>query len=63
MSTTITVAVVKPNHLPVYVHVEHKNGAQWTPTSEGFLVKVGESQSVLVHGLRRVVIEEVTDHK
>lgn len=61
MSTTVTVTVSKPNHLPVKVHVEHKVGAQWVPAdiqNPTAQVPVGGSESFLVHGTRRLVIEE-----
>lgn len=64
MSTHVTVAVAKPNHRPVKVHVEHKVGAQWVPAhiqNQTTEVPVGGAETWLVHGTRRLVIEEVPE--
>lgn len=64
MSTNVTVAVAKPNHLPVRVYVEHKLGAQWVPEdiqNPSTVVLVGGAENFLVHGSRRLVIEEVRE--
>lgn len=59
MSTQVTVAVAKPNHLPVLVHVETKRGAQWVPDGDSVRLSVGSAQTFLVHGSQRLVIDEV----
>lgn len=66
MSTTVTVAVAKPNHRAVKVHIEQKQGAQWmpeqsTPPGIAYFVPKGGAEVFLVCGDRRLVIEEV-DH-
>jgi len=62
MSTHVTVAVVKPNHRAVNVYYEGKLGAQWVPEpGVTNTVSLGGAKQFLVHGTRRLVIEEV-DH-
>jgi hypothetical protein len=60
MSTNVTVAVAKPNHRPVNVFTETKAGAQWLPESSTS-TPVGGAETFLVHGSRRLVIEEVSE--
>lgn len=63
MSTNVTVAVAKPNHLPVKVYVEQRAGAQWVPAASEFVdgvsISVGGAETFLVHDYRRLIIEEV----
>jgi hypothetical protein len=61
MSTHVTVAIAKPNHLPVMVHMENKLGAQWVPDGSSVMVSVGGAEAFLVHGSRRLVIEELPE--
>lgn len=63
MSTTVTVAVAKPNHRPVHVFAEEKRGSQWV-TVESWpspQVAVGGAETFMIHGTRRLVIEEIPE--
>jgi hypothetical protein len=59
MSTHVTVAVAKPNHLPVRVYAEVKHGAQWVPAVPASeYVPLGGADTFLVDGSRRIIVEE-----
>ena len=58
MSTQVTVAVAKPNHLAVDVHAENRVGAQWQP-EKTVRVPYGGAETFLVHATRRLIIEEI----
>lgn len=57
MSTFVTVSNPSESS-PIIVHVEEKKGAQWV-SLESLRVGLHGSTTVLVHGYRRFVVEEV----
>jgi hypothetical protein len=64
MSTQVTVSVAKPNHLPVNVYIEDKVGCQWQPVDQPKTIvrlEVGQAETFLVYGSRRIIIEEVIE--
>jgi len=64
MSTTVTVAVAAPNHLPVDVFVQNlarsgRKEAVWVNVSQyGKKLKVGEAATFSVYNNQRLIIEE-----
>jgi hypothetical protein len=64
MSTTVTVAVAAPNHLPVNVTVQTIQFTDRKPVwvdapAESKSLKVGEAATFMVYGSRRITVEEV----
>lgn len=66
MSTTVTVAVAAPNHLPVSVTVQglRKSAKKdvWVDEPEwSKTLKVGEAATFMCYDHRRLIIEEVKE--
>jgi hypothetical protein len=67
MSTSLTIAVAHPNHLPCRVIVQERKIAEgknevWVDeVSEGRLLKVGEAMTIILWDGRRVIVEEIKE--
>lgn len=64
MSTTVTVAVAAPNHLPLNVTVQELRTSAKKPvwvdnSTESRSLKVGEAHTFMIYGGKRLIVEEV----
>lgn len=63
MSTTVTVAVAEPNHLPVKVTVQEQRMSYgvpvWCDSNDSTIIKVGGAHNFMVYKGRRFTVEEI----
>ena len=64
MSTTVTIAVPAPNHLPCDVTVQYwdDHKKSWiTNVQESKQLKVGEATNVCIYKDKRILVEEIKE--